>query len=575
MRWSETLIPTLKEVPSDAEVPSHRLMLRAGLIRKLSAGTYSYLSLGLKVLKKVEAIIRQEMDGAGAQEVFLPAIQPAELWRESGRYEELGDDMVKFRDRHGREMVLGPTHEEVITDLVKREVASYRQLPLILYQIQTKFRDELRPRSGVIRSCEFVMKDAYSFDRDESGLDRSYQKMYDAYCRIFDRCGVAYKVVAADPGVMGGWVSQEFMVLSDSGEDDVVHCPSCGYAAGPAMAECQKVKSKRLKIKVKMKQLKEVPTPGVTTIEKVGKLLKAPPTKMVKTLIYLADAKPVAALVRGDHEANETKLGRLLGCSKLALADGATIERVTGAPIGYSGPVGLEGIKLIADYSVPEIPNFITGANKRDAHLMNVNLDRDFKVDLVGDIRYIASGEPCPRCGQRIKIQHAIEVGHIFKLGLRYSKVQGAKFLDEKGKEHHMVMGCYGIGLNRIIAASIELDHDDHGIIWPITISPFEVLILLVNPSDHRLKGLADEIYQEMKEKGIDVLLDDRDERAGVKFKDADLIGIPLRVVVGAKGLEAGRIEIETRKTHKVIGVKKAELLREVQKNLDRLKKTL
>ncbi len=575
MRWSETLIPTLKEVPSDAEVPSHRLMVRAGLIRKLSSGTYSYLPLGLRVLKKAEAIVRQEMDRAGAIEVFLPAIQPADLWKESGRYEDLGDDLVKFRDRHGKEIVLGPTHEEVTTDLVKREVKSYRQLPLILYQIQTKFRDEMRPRSGVIRSCEFMMKDAYSFDRDRAGLDRSYQRMYDTYCRIFDRCGLSYTVVAADPGVMGGDVSQEFMVLSASGEDDVAHCPSCGYAAGPAVAENVKVKSKKLKAKVKMKALKEVPTPGITTIEKVGKLLKAPAERMAKTLIYLADAKPVAALVRGDHDASDTKLRKLLGCGKLALADVATIERVTGAPVGYSGPVGLKGIKLVADYSIREMTNFITGANKKDAHFMNVNLDRDFKIDLVGDIRCITSGDPCPKCGQKIRIQHAIELGHIFKLGTKYSRAQGARFLDEKGEDHPMIMGCYGIGLNRIIAAAIEIDHDEDGIIWPISISPYEALILLVNPGDEKLWSFADALYRDMIGEGIDVLLDDRDERAGVKFKDADLIGIPLRVIVGEKGFKAGKLEIEFRKTHRVKSVKTADLLKEVKKNLDRLRKVL
>ncbi len=585
MRWSETLIPTLKEVPSEAQVPSHRLMVRAGLIRKLSSGTYSYLPLGLKVLKKVEAIVRQEMDRAGAIEVFLPAIQPADLWKQSGRYDDLGDDMVRFRDRHGKEMVLGPTHEEVITDLVKREVKSYRQLPLIIYQIQTKFRDEMRPRSGVIRSCEFMMKDAYSFDRDKAGLDRSYQRMYDTYRRILDRCGLSYTVVAADPGVMGGDVSQEFMVLSASGEDDVAHCPSCGYAAGSDVAGCAKVESKKfppkdkagssLAEKIKMKTLKEVPTPGITTIEKVGKLLKAPAKRMVKTLIYLADGKPVAALVRGDHDASQTKLRKLLGCGKVTLADAATIERVTGAPIGYSGPVGLKDTKLVADYSILEMPNFITGANKKDAHLMNVNLARDFKIDLVGDIRYITSGDPCPKCGRKIRIQHAIELGHIFKLGTKYSQIQGARFLDEKGKEHPMVMGCYGIGLNRIIAAAIEIDHDEDGIIWPISMSPFEVLILLVNPSDNTLRSFADALYQDMIGEGIDVLLDDRDERAGVKFKDADLIGIPLRVIVGTKGFKAGRFEIELRKSHRIKSAQMPELLKEIKKNLDRLRKVL
>ncbi len=567
MRWSKSLIPTLKEVPQEAEAISHQLMLRAGLIRKLASGTYSYLPLGFKVIKKVERIIREEMDKSGAQEVLLPALQPVELWMESGRYSDLGEDMVSFKDRHGKEVVLGPTHEEVITDLIRKEVKSYRQLPIILYQLQTKFRDEIRPRFGVIRSKEFIMKDAYSFDRDIEGLNSSYEKMYKAYCRIFERCGLSYIIVEADPGIMGGNVSHEFMVLARNGEDEIVNCPSCGYAASLAKAECPEVAPRP---KTSLKPLKEVSTPDSKTIGEVSKLLDVTPDAMVKTLIYEADERPYAILVRGDHEVNEAKVTRLLKCSRLTLANERTIEQATGAPMGFAGPVGLKGVQIIADYSIRDINDFVTGANKKDMHLVNVNIDRDFKVDLWGDIRYIRDTDPCPRCGKGLRIEHAIEIGHIFKLGTKYSKSLGARFLDEDGKEKDIIMGCYGIGVNRIVASIIEEHHDEDGIIWPISISPFEVLILPVNPTHAESTEFAEEVYTSLLDDGIDTLLDDRDERPGIKFKDADLIGIPFRIVIGEKNLKMGKVEIKNRKTKEVITIPKEDVVSTIK---DLLKK--
>ncbi|MBI4335181.1 MAG: proline--tRNA ligase, partial [Candidatus Omnitrophica bacterium] len=450
MRWTQSLIPTLKETPQDAEAKSHILMVRAGLIRKLTAGAYSYLPLGLRVLDKIQRIIREELNKKGAQELLLPALQPPELWRQTGRYELLGEVLIKFTDRHKKECVLGPTHEEVVTALVADEVKSYKQLPIILYQVQTKFRDEPRPRFGILRSKEFIMKDAYSFDRDIDGLNESYKKMYDAYRDIFSRCGLDYIPVEADAGFMGGDVSHEFMVPSEVGEDMIVVCSGCGYAASREAAKVSHqlpVTSHQSKDK-KREPIKEVHTPGVTTIEKVSALLKVPPEQMVKTLIYSADDKPVAVLVRGDHEVNDAKLKRCLKCELLELADGKTIEAATGGPLGFSGPVGLKGLRLLADHSISGMANFATGANKRDYHLINVNLDRDFKVEEWADLRYVTDKDNCPKCGKPIQVKFAIEVGHTFKLGTKYSKALGAKYLDEKGKEQLIIMGCYGIGVN-------------------------------------------------------------------------------------------------------------------------------
>lgn len=569
MKWSEGLIPTLKEEPAEAEVISHKLMIRAGLIRKLTAGAYSYLPLGFKVLKKIESIIRQEMDAKGAQEVLLPALQPSELWKESGRYEDLGEDMVKFIDRHKKEMVMGPTHEEVITNLIRGEVKSYRQLPLILYQIQTKFRDEMRPRFGVIRSREFIMKDAYSFDRDIKGLEASYKKMYDAYCRIFSRCGLTYIAVEADPGVMGGDVSHEFMVLSKSGEDLLAHCKKCGYAASFDKAECPEISEE----KEELRPLKEVDTPNVSTVDKVSKLLNVKPNKMVKTLIYEVDGNPIAVLVRGDHDVNEAKLKRALKIPHIKLAEPEMIEAVTKAPVGFAGPCGLKGVEMVADSSLRGLKNFVSGANKKDKHLINVNFGRDFEAKNFADIRYIIENDACPKCKGNIKIEHAIEVGHVFKLGVKYSKALGAAFIDVDGKEKPFIMGCYGIGVNRIAAALIEQSHDDDGIIWHPSIAPYEVVILPLNTEHKPSIEAAEKIYNELTSAGIETILDDRNERAGVKFKDSDLIGFPVQVIIGEKKIANGEAEVKDRKTKQVKVVKADEVITAVKVLLNTLSK--
>ena len=571
MRWTEYFIPTLKEVPSEAEAVSHRLMIRAGLVRKLVSGAYTYLPLGLRVLKKVQTIIREEMDRAGAIELFMPSMQPVELWHESGRFKDLGEDLITYKDRHNRVIVFGPTHEEVITDLVRNHVNSYKQLPITLYQIQTKFRDEVRPRFGVIRSREFIMKDAYSFDKDWQGLDESYKKMYEAYERIFEKCGLKAIPVEADSGVMGGDVSHEFMVVCESGEDFLAHCSSCGYAASLAVAECKEAQdthaaqgsrllSASLGTGKAQGELKEVDTPGVSTIEKVGEFLKVKPEQMIKTLIYLADEKPVAVLIRGDHEANEAKIKKFLKCAKLEMAAEEVIKKVTGGPIGFSGPVGLKDSRLIGDNSIQGMVNFVTGANKKDKHYINTNLDRDFKVTEWADLRVITEKDFCPKCNKNIKIEHAIEMGHVFKLGLKYSKAMKAEFSDEDGKLRPVVMGCYGIGVNRIIATAIELHNDEKGIIWPLSIAPFQVIIIPLNYKKDNIKTAANSIYNELKDAGVEVLLDDRDESAGIKFNDAELIGLPFSIVIGDKGLNKGKLEIKIRETGNIIEVKKEEL---------------
>jgi prolyl-tRNA synthetase len=566
MRWSQALIPTLKEDPQDAEVISHKLMVRGGFIRKLVSGAYSYLPLGCRVLEKVKRIVREEMDAAGSQEVMLPAIHPPEIWKRTGRYDILGSVLIKFKDRHGKELVLGPTHEEIITDLVANNVRSYKELPLILYQIQTKFRDEPRPRFGVMRTSEFIMKDAYSFDIDVAAMEDSYKKMYDAYCRIFSRCGLPYIPVEADPGMMGGSVSHEFMVPSTAGEDRIVVCQKCKYAASTEVAKCKAgVRGKGQGVREKRLPITEVETPGVTTIEKVSELLKVGPEKLVKTLIYKADGMVVALLLRGDHEANETKLKNFLKCQALELADPKTIETVTGAPVGFSGPVRLNNVRIVADNSVRDMANFVTGANKKDAHLVNVNIERDFETKEFADLRMITAQDGCPACGKQIEIKQAIEVGHTFKLGTKYSDALGAKVLDKDGKEIPAVMGCYGIGVTRIIASIIESSNDKDGIVWPASVSPYSVLILALNTEDKKVKELSEKLYKLLQEAGIDVLLDDRNESAGIKFKDADLIGIPVKIVVGPKNAKKDVVEIKDRKTAKVEETKSSEAISRIK----------
>lgn len=545
MKWSQTLIPTLKESPSEAEIESHKLMIRAGLIRRITAGAYAYLPLGTLVLNKVIAIVREEMNRAGAVEVFLPSLQPLDLLEESGRLQVFGDDLITFEDRHGKITALGPTHEEIITDIVRNEINSYRQLPITLYQIQTKFRDETRPRFGVLRSKEFIMKDAYSFDLDYEGLNKSYKSMYDAYCRIFDRCGLDYLVVEADSGAMGGDVSHEFMVPSPVGEDVLIRCPKCGYSANRERAEPAPLLQEN---HAALRTLKEIPTPNKHTIQEVSDFLQIKPHQMVKTMIYISNGQPVAVLLRGDHEVNETKLTKVLGQGAVALADQATIEQVTHARVGFAGPVGLK-VEIIADQAVSVLHNFVTGANKSDMHLDNVNAERDFNISRVADIRYVTTGDRCKICNHEINISQGIEIGHVFKLGTKYSDTLKAKFLDANGKGKSMIMGCYGIGINRIIASAIERSHDENGIIWPLSLAPYKIIIIPVNINDPSVMQVADHLYDDLTNvAGMEVLLDDRDQRPGVKFKDADLIGIPLKIIIGKKFTETKEIEIKLRK---------------------------
>ena len=549
MRYTQLLMPTLREEPAEAEVVSHKLMLRAGMIRKLAAGIYTFLPLGVRVMQKVERIIREEMNKAGALEVLMPCILPAELWKESGRWDQYGRELLRIKDRHERDYCFGPTHEEVITDLARREIRSYRQLPLNLYQIQTKFRDEVRPRFGVMRAREFIMKDAYSFDADEEGAERSYWRMYEAYTRIFQRCGLKFRAVEADTGLIGGSFSHEFMVLADTGEDVIVSCSQCDYAANLERAEVGKAVEE---VDERMKDLQKVRTPERKSVEEVVEFLGVPPQRLVKTLIFETEKGVIAALVRGDHEINEAKLRRHMGVAQLQMAADEVIADVTHAPKGFAGPVGLE-VKLVADYAVEGMKNFITGANEPDAHLINVNLGRDFQVDEFADIRLAKDGDPCPRCPGRLQVSKGIEVGHIFKLGTKYSKAMGATYLDPKGREKPLVMGCYGIGVGRTVAAAIEQNHDEDGIIFPMSIAPFHVLILPVNNKDVRIMKVAEDLYLVLQQRGVEVLLDDRDERAGVKFKDADLIGIPLRLTVGEKNVGVGKVEIRIRRSGEVM----------------------
>lgn len=532
MKMSNLLMPTLREVPAEAEIMSHKLMLRAGLIRRMAAGIYSYLPLGLRTLKKVEQIVREEMDRAGALELLMPALLPAEAYQASGRWEVFGPSMFKMKDRNDRDFCLGPTHEELFTQTVINEVRSYKEYPKTLYQIQTKYRDEARPRFGLMRGREFVMKDAYSFDLNSDGLDASYKKMYDAYCRIFTRLGLDFTVVDADSGAMGGSGSQEFMVKSPVGEDGIAYCDDCGYAANYEKAEC--VCSPK-SYKEGDFNIEKIHTPNVHTIEELGAFMNAEAHQFAKTIIYKADDKYIAAMVRGDREVNEVKLKNLVGAvDDLELAEPHMVREITKAQVGFAGPVGLD-IEVYADNEVAEMKNFIVGANETDYHYQNVNINKDFTPTKIADIRTIETGDACPRCGKEIKTAQGIEVGHIFKLGTKYSDALGLNYLDENGKSQVVIMGCYGIGVTRCLAAAIEQNYDDNGIIWPVSIAPYHVIVTPVNYKDEEQAKLAEDIYNQLMDKGMDVLLDDRAERAGVKFKDADLIGIPVRIVVGKK----------------------------------------
>jgi prolyl-tRNA synthetase len=574
MRYSRYFLPTLKEVPAEAEIVSHKLMLRAGMIRKLASGLYSYLPLGLRSIRKVEQIVRQEMNAAGAVELLLPMVQPAELWKETGRWDLYGKELLRFKDRHGRDFCLGPTHEEVITDLVRKHVRSYRDMPLNLYQIQTKFRDEIRPRFGLMRSREFIMKDAYSFDTDEEALDRTYQAMYRAYCNIFERCGLDYRPVEADTGSIGGHASHEFMVIAETGEDKIACCTACSYAANVELAPAAEPDGGSSSPDESPgtgpgQEAREVSTPGKKSVDEVAEFLGVDTSKLVKTLLFLADGKPVAALIRGDMELNEVKLKNFLGAENLQMADAESVARLTGAPVGFAGPVNLPShVRIIGDYSIKGLRDFVAGANKADTHLVGLNWDRDLPLAELADIRVITESDPCPRCGGKIEIKRGIEVGHIFKLGTKYSESMGATFLDSQGKERPIIMGCYGIGIGRTVAAAIEQGHDEKGIVFPRPIAPFEIVISVLNVKDEAQKGAGEDLYRGLQAKGIDVLLDDRDERPGVKFKDAELIGVPVRITLGRK-LKDGLVEITERRQGQSRDVPFDESLEEALKALD------
>jgi prolyl-tRNA synthetase len=579
MKWSRYLLPTLRADPKDAEAVSHKLMVRAGLIRRLGSGTYSYLPFGLRALQKAIQVVREEMTRAGAQEILLPALQPAELWKVTGRDDVLGDVLIRFKDRTGKDMVLGPTHEEVVTDLLK-ELRSHKQLPLTVYQIQTKFRDEPRPRSGVIRSKEFLMKDAYSFDVDQEGLGRSYQAMYDAYQRIFARCGLTVLACEADPGMMGGEVSHEFMAPAGSGEDQVVRCAQCGYAANLEAAKCLPaahptppttgaVAGSPPSTAEQPKPLETVRTPGQHTVEQVSRFLKVPAAKLIKTLLYDVEHSHVAVLVRGDHEVNETKLIRAVGSPHVKLASASTIERLSGAPMGFTGPVKLGGVRLLADHAVMAVVNAVTGANAPEAHLLHVNPGRDFQPSVTADLRFVTEEDGCPTCGKPLEFVKAIEVGHVFKLGTKYSEAFGATVQDADRTVRPMVMGCYGIGINRIVAAAIEQHHDDHGIRWPAVLAPFQVLVSVMESDDAEQGRVGQEAYEALSRAGLEVLLDDREQSPGSKLKDADLSGIPVQVVIGKTWQSERRLELSRRATKEKNRVRPDELVEAVRKLLD------
>ncbi len=545
MRWSRYFINTLREVPADADVISQKLMMRAAMIRKVAAGIYTYLPLGLRSIKKLEIIVREEMNRAGSVELLMPAIQPAELWMESGRWQKYGKELLRIKDRHERDFVFGPTHEEVITDTVRDSVNSYRQLPVNLYQIQTKFRDEVRPRFGLMRGREFIMKDAYSFHTSRQSLDEAYDAMRDAYSRVFHRCGLDHVPVEADTGNIGGSASHEFMVLAQSGEDAVVSCPNCKYGAN-----IEKATSKFFLDEPEpapMIEMAPLHTPGTKTIDDVGRFLKKPTSDLVKTLVYETENGPVMILVRGDREANEIKIKNFLGVNMLEMLSEAKFEATTGGPVGYCGPVATKCARVLADTSLEGRANWIVGGNKKDTHIAGANPGRDFPAPEYGDFTTVFAGDPCPRCGHKLEIYRGIEVGHIFKLGTKYSESMNCVFLDEAGARQPMIMGCYGLGIGRTVAAAVEQSHDDDGIIWPVPIAPFEVVVTILGKEEN-VAAAANDVYEKLLTAGIDALLDDRDERPGVKFKDADLIGFPLRITVGAKSLANGQIEWSFRK---------------------------
>ena len=566
MRYSQYLLPTLKEVPADAEVVSHQLMLRTGMIRKVAAGIYNYMPLGLRSIRKMEQIIREEMNRAGAIECLMPMANPAELWQESGRWEKYGKELLRFKDRKAADFCMGPTHEEIVTDIVRNTVRSYRQLPLNLYQVQTKFRDEIRPRFGLMRGREFIMKDAYSFDLDDAGADISYQKMYQAYRNIFQRCGLRFRAVEADSGAIGGSFSHEFMVLAESGEDAIVSCDSCEYAANVEKAE---VLWGGQEAPVPRQELQSVATPDQKSIKEVADFLERPSAQLVKTLILQTSTEEiVAVLVRGDRELNTIKLANLLNVDWVLPAEEPLVKKVTGAPAGFAGPIGLD-IRVLADNEVHGMSDFVVGGNSADHHYVGVNVPRDVAIDQFADLRRAEEGDPCPRCsGGRFESWRGIEVGHVFKLGTNYSAAMEATVLDDQGQSRKLVMGCYGIGVGRTVAAAIEQNHDEHGLKLPLPLAPFQVLVVMVNPKDEQVRQTSEDIYARLLEQGVEVLLDDRDERPGSKFKDADLVGIPLRVTIGARGLKEGVVELKIRTSGEQSSVPMGEIVAVLQQHI-------
>jgi prolyl-tRNA synthetase len=564
MRFSDIFVPTLKEDPAEAEIASHKLLFRAGMLRKVAAGIYSFLPMGKRVLDKVERIVREEMDRIGAQEVLLPALQPSELWEASGRWAEYGPEMMRLQDRGGRDFCLGPTHEELITDLVMKEVRSYRQLPLTLYQIQVKFRDEIRPRFGLLRAREFLMKDAYSFHTDKAGLQKTYEDMSSAYSRIIERCGLEYRIVEAASGLIGGKVSQEFMVIADAGEDTVLFCDDCRYSANQEMARTKEEEIDKPADAGKASNARKVATPGHSTVEEVSRFLEVDPEKIVKTLIYRVDSGLVAVLVRGDTELNEVKLADTSGSSDIRFMTEEDFKDHSQLIPGFVGPVGLKDIPVYADQMIRNMEDFVVGANEKEAHLVDVNWDVDFDIDRWGDFHVTGPGERCPCCEGSLKEAKGIEIGHVFQLGTKYSEAMKAFYLDENGSLQPYIMGCYGIGVSRLMAAVIEQFHDERGIIWPYSVAPYQVVIIPVNWEIDEQRQVGEQIYNRVLGAGLEVLIDDRKVSPGVKFAEADLIGFPLQVVVGKRGLERGIVEVKHR-----LGLEKEEI--EITKAAERI----
>lgn len=589
MRMSKMFVQTLRDFPSDAEVMSHKLLVRAGFIRKLTSGVYNYLPLMWRVLKKVEKITREEMDAAGAQEMLMPFVQPEELWKESGRWDVYGKELMRLKDRHDRGMCLGPTHEEVITFVAREGIKSYKQLPVNLYQIQSKFRDEVRPRYGLLRGREFIMKDAYSFDSTQEGLEKSYKIMADAYYKIFERCGLETKAVQSDSGAIGGAVSHEYMVLIDdtennAGENDVFFCKnkSCGYAANANHAVSVLEPAEVDGAKFGFTELKKVDTPDTTSIEELEKFLNVPATVILKSMIYIADKKPVMALIRADKTFEETKVMNAVGANEIRSAAPAELADIFGASKGFVGPLGIENVKIPADYegekiqvvadlTAKEMKNFVIGANETDRHFVGVNLE-DLGNDIIfADIRLVEKGEKCPDCGEPLFVTKGIEVGNIFQLGTKYSEKMNAVFTDENGKERPFIMGCYGIGISRTAAAAVERHHDEYGIKWPLAIAPYHVDVVPVNIGEEKQMKIAGEIYNKLLEKGVEAVIDDRDERAGVKFKDSELIGFPFRITAG-KTVDEGLVEFKIRETGEVLKITPDEAVEKVVQAVQNIK---